>query len=323
MKQVQNIDLNGLSKLINKQSYDFFEWRLQLIVTRFAKKEKGRFYKFQSIEETKSWGKSVEVLELLESYKGDRDQLIRVLIGRVFGGKVNQLPFESLVEQLSNRQLRRLKNKRFAMEAYLFGQAGLLSQTREHDGYIQNLQKEYDFLQQLFDQTDPIDKGWKYSRMRPSGFPDIRIAQFASLLHHLDELPKPTHPSFTAQKFKKWAQFEISTYWQTRYRLGGAQQNKAQKQLSKGFIDLLLINAIVPYLYAIGLLEGKMEYRDKAIALLKELPPEKNRMMRQWTKLNQPIESAFHSQAYLALIKQGCNQKKCLLCNIGKEVLNL
>jgi hypothetical protein len=269
------------------------------------------------------WDKSVEVLRLLERFNGDRDKLLRVLMGRVFGGKVNQIPFERLSEQLSHQQLRRLKSDTFALEAYLFGLAGFLDGDSQNDAYTNKLKEEFNFLQKLFGLTTSNKLGWKYSRMRPSGFPDIRIAQFASLLTRLDSMPNLIQDKFDLDAFMRWASFELPTYWWSRYRLGGQLKKKQSKSLSSSFLHSILINAIVPYLFAIGLLEGRNDLRNRVSSILKALPPEKNRITKQWSALDQTIQSAYHSQGYLALLKQGCNQKKCLLCRIGKDVMKL
>lgn len=85
--------------------------------------------------------------------------------------------------------------------------------------------------------------------------------------------------------------------------------------------DLILINAVIPFHYAIGLLEGNEAIKMKCLTLLKSMKPEKNSKMLQWQSTGITLNSAFDSQAFLALSKQSCIQKKCLTCAIGKEIL--
>ena len=320
------VELKGLVDLIHYQKFQ----AIQSSIKPIACENQIRLVKRGTIEselekqvEKRLWSKSVEVLTLLERYNGDRDKLLRVLIGRVFGGKVNRIPFERLSEQLSNQHLRRLKNDVFSMEAFLFGQAGFFVENYKYDDYSKRLKKEFNYFQNLFNLTKSNNHGWKYSRMRPSGFPDIRIAQYASLLVRIDRMPNFVQEKFDLETFFEWASFEIPPYWRGRYRLSGTRQAKRAKNLSISFVHSILINAVVPFLYAIGLLEGRDDLCFKARSILKDLPAEKNRIIKQWHQLDQTILSAYHSQGYLALTKQGCNEKKCLLCDIGKDVMKL
>jgi len=266
------------------------------------------------------WYKSIEVLKLLEQYNGDVSKLKRVLLVRVFGGKVNQQPFEMLAEKITNRELRRLIGKDLEMEAFLFGRSNLLVDVKNIDDRFYELKRAYEHHCRLFgDQT--IQLGWKYSRMRPSGFPDLKIAQLAKALARIQDMPSWQEGDIRFA-FQNWLSFEMDAYWTCRYRLGGEQQKRKRHELSADFIDLILINAVVPYLFSIGYAQGREDLKRKAKELLKSIPPENNKIVRQWNRLKMNSESAYDSQSFLALQKQGCNQKKCLLCRIGKEVLN-
>ncbi|MGB1102514.1 MAG: DUF2851 family protein [Crocinitomicaceae bacterium] len=264
--------------------------------------------------------KSVEILRLLERYDGDLTKLKRVLLARTFGGKVNQLPFEMLVEKIENREIRRFMEDDFEMLTYLFGRSGLLESSIREDKYISMMKNTYAHQCNLFG-NKAVELGWKYSRMRPSGFPDIRLAQFSKVLSHIQTMPD-WNIHFTLESFQSWLSFELDSYWKSRYRLGGECKKKQQIQLSHGFINVLIINAVVPYMYAIGSVQGNNSLISKSLHLLRSLPAEDNSVVRQWNSIGVNIASSYDSQSFLALQKQGCNQKKCLLCGIGREVLN-
>ena len=91
---------------------------------------------------------------------------------------------------------------------------------------------------------------------------------------------------------------------------------------SNSFINQLLINAVVPYLWITGELNEKDELQSKALSILELLPLEKNNIISKWEKINISPKNAFDSQSLLALHRYYCCHKKCLSCSVGKKVLN-
>jgi len=91
--------------------------------------------------------------------------------------------------------------------------------------------------------------------------------------------------------------------------------------LSNNRIDLITINAIIPFVYTIGSIEKNTQIKIKAIESLHKISPEKNQVIKKWNEIGIKAHSAFDSQSLLELKKEGCNRKKCLFCAIGKNVL--
>ena len=60
---------------------------------------------------------------------------------------------------------------------------------------------------------------------------------------------------------------------------------------------------------------------DQLLGWLTELPAEKNTIISGYSKLGLKAKNAFESQAYLELKKHFCNEKKCLNCAIGLQIL--
>ena len=59
----------------------------------------------------------------------------------------------------------------------------------------------------------------------------------------------------------------------------------------------------------------------KTIQWLELMPAEQNRLMDGWKRIGVSVKKAAGSQALIELKKQFCDPRKCLECEIGKELL--
>ncbi|RYF86725.1 MAG: DUF2851 family protein [Chitinophagaceae bacterium] len=91
--------------------------------------------------------------------------------------------------------------------------------------------------------------------------------------------------------------------------------------LGKSSIYNLLINCVVPLLYAYGKYKGDDHYIDKALALLEIIPPEENTITNIYRELGFPPKSAADSQAMIQLNKFYCQPVRCLHCAIGVKIM--
>ena len=66
------------------------------------------------------------------------------------------------------------------MESLFLGQAGFFNSEKD-DEYYMSLKLEYQFLKQKFDLNTVNEHSVKFSKLRPSNFPTIRLAQFSRL----------------------------------------------------------------------------------------------------------------------------------------------
>ena len=88
--------------------------------------------------------------------------------------------------------------------------------------------------------------------------------------------------------------------------------------LSKSFVDLLIINTIVPFQFAYAQSQGK-ENSDYLIQLLHEIAPEKNAVVDKFKFFGINATNAFETQSLLQLKNEYCNYGKCMNCAIGIE----
>ena len=204
------------------------------------------------------------------------------------------------------------------VESLLLGQAGLLTATYSED-YPKLLQKEYRFLQGKY-KLKPIHQPVHFLRMRPAGFPTIRLAQLAMLLCGSDHLFDRIRDTTSLDDTRRWFDVTANDYWHYHYRLDEPSPFK-EKKLGESMIDNILINTIAPILFAYGNFHNDNRYKDKAIHWLEETAAESNSITRGYQELGVEIGSAFDSQAIIELKSQYCDKKRCLECAIGNYLL--
>jgi hypothetical protein len=242
-------------------------------------------------------------------------------LARMFGFKVNAVPFELLAKATPENILAKHKNSLFQLEALLFGNSGLLNDQLLGDDYFMELRKEYSFLYQKY-KLKPIQSHlWKFMRLRPGNFPTIRISQFAALIfksnglfskittiEHLDELQ---------QLFK----VEASEYWNSHFSFNKNSTSKPAKELGLISINTLIINVVIPFLFVFGESQNKEYLKNRSLEFLEQLPAEENSIIGKWEALGVESKSAFESQALLQLKNKYCERKKCLNCQIGVKLV--
>jgi len=264
--------------------------------------------------------RTADILQSLNQSKNNWEETFYRYLAKNFGYKINALPFEMLAKSLSNIVLAKNKNNLFQLEALLFGQAGMLEDSMEDDYYNQ-LKKEYQFLQQKYNLI-PIDESlWKFLRLRPIGFPTIRIAQFARLIHNSSHLFSKIIESRTTKEIERYFNMGTSEYWDTHYTFGKISEQKI-KYAGKDFINNIIINTVAPFLFVYGKKKGLSKHTETAFKLLESLPSEKNSIITKWKEIGINSTSAFQSQSLLELKNSFCSQKKCLNCGIGNKILS-
>jgi hypothetical protein len=111
----------------------------------------------------------------------------------------------------------------------------------------------------------------------------------------------------------------VSAYWQSHYQFDKLSPKK-KKPLTKSFIDLIIINTIVPVQFAYAKSCGK-EILEKLIAFLNGLDSESNTAIDKFSAFGISSKNAFESQSLLQLKNEYCNQSRCLECAVGLELL--
>ena len=265
--------------------------------------------------------KSILFEREIEQLNGDYFGAYILLLARCFGWQLNQLPFEELARKIKRNWLAKLNYHPLKTEALFLGLSGFLADNLEDDPYIENLRSEFYFQRNLFGLSDHVVQGWKYSRMRPTNFPDRRIVQFARAVNYIASVGTFSGVFFNQALFKSEGMC-LSEYWAHHYRIGNRTERKIATTISKDMIQLIQINVEIMNDFTMALLQRDEDQQSTAINRLKTIPAESNHIIKSWREAGLTLKSAYDSQALLALKKQMCIRKKCLFCAIGKSILN-
>ena len=263
--------------------------------------------------------KCATVRQMLHDARGGWEQTCYWIMAHYVGGKVNALPFELLAKNTDLNLLSRWRDNPQRIEALLMGQAGMLEGYFD-DEYPRQLQRDYEALRQGAC-LEPM-KGflWKFYRLRPNGFPTIRISQFAQMVCQSRNLFSHLLETTDAVELQKFFDVSASSYWNTHYRFDQPSSGTT-KRLGESFVNTLIINAWVPLLFEYGNQNGQQQYKDQAVSILQQLPPEKNRIIRQWQAAGVKALNADQSQALLQLYNEHCASHDCLHCQIGYKII--
>ncbi|MGN0030104.1 MAG: DUF2851 family protein [Marinilabiliaceae bacterium] len=252
------------------------------------------------------------LLGLLDYFKGDVDQAFFATLARAMGCKVNAEPMEILARATPLRVLVKHSGV-LQSEAVILGQAGLLSLRAEDDDYTRALRREYEMLRAKFN-LEPIDGSlWKYARLRPQNFPDIRLVQLAAIVRALPG----NFASCLALPLDKVLSVSPSDYWRGRYKLGADEGAPHDKVLGENSRRLIMINAVVPFAFAMAHRFGNVERKEAAVDMLRSIKMESNFVLRQWASAGLMPADEAEAQALIHLYSAYCEPGECLRCRFG------
>jgi len=263
--------------------------------------------------------KAAGIIDLYRQLQNDWNSAFYVTVARYFGAPHNSDAMENLAKSLPLKILAKHKGNIFQIEALLFGASGLLNKEVD-DEYFNKLKKEWEFLSSKYGLISQEAHNWKFMRMRPANFPTVRIAQFASLINKSSFLFSKIIHSQKLSDVIPLFEAGVSQYWETHYVFGKESRRKS-KQTGKSFIDRIMINAVVPVIFAYGIENGNSRMKDKAITWLDLIDAEANSVVEKYKKLNFPVKSALFSQGLLSLKQEYCEKHRCLNCLIGYSIL--
>ncbi len=265
--------------------------------------------------------RTMYIHQILQQHYNDWETCAFILLGKAFGFKTNELPFELLMRSIPINVLQKYAHRLFSLEALLMGQAGLLTQ-KYKDEYPVNLLKEYEYLKKKHSLQSIDNNLWKKMRIRPANFPTIRIAELAAFIHK--------HPTFfqkllevkSLENLYQLFEVSVSKYWNNHYQFD-SESKSSNKKLSHAAIQLIAINTLVPLLFAYGKEKNNELFKKKALQILEEIKAEENTIIKKWKTYGVIAHNAMESQALLQLYNQHCLYRKCLQCNIFHQIMNL
>ncbi|MDN3677982.1 DUF2851 family protein [Flavobacterium paronense] len=287
------------SQMATIDSFVLANWQERLFVERLERK-------YNPIE------------QLLKETENNWEAVLFCMLAKNFGLNTNGETFMKMAKLIPFSIIRKESADVANLESLLFGTTDLFPLDVQ-DNYTKDLKNRFEYISQKHQlkkgTIDPV----QFFKHRPDNFPTIRLAQLAMLYHKQQNLFSKVIVARTVKELRQLFEITITDYWQTHYQFD-KESPKKKKQFSKSFIDLLIINTIVPIQFANAKSLGK-EASESLLDLLREIAAENNIIIEKFSNFGIKAKNAFESQSLLQLKNEYCNRSKCLQCAVGIELL--
>ncbi|WP_415060976.1 DUF2851 family protein [Flavobacterium sp.] len=263
--------------------------------------------------------KSNEVEYLLQKNVFDWEATFFQLLAKSFGLNTNGEVFLTMASKIPYAIIKKERNALENIEALFFGATGLLEEEKE-DVYFLDLKKRWYYLKHKYQLNGQVCLPVQFFKHRPDNFPTIRLAQLAKLVFSHTHFFQSIIELKSVKEMYVFFDCSISDYWQAHYVFDKPHPKKAKK-ITKSFIDLLILNCVLPIQFTFAHANGNV-FSDDLIALASEIPAEKNSIIEKFVSFGLSINNSFQSQSVLQLKKEYCNSNSCLNCAIGQKLIN-
>ena len=287
------------SQIANIDKFVFKNWQERLFIERLERKY-------------------IPIEQLLLETENDWEAILFCMLAKNFGLNTNGETFLKIAKSIPFSIVRKESYEVENLESLLFGTANLFP-VDVQDNYTKDLKKRFEYIFQKYRLKKVIIEPVQFFKHRPDNFPTIRLAQLAMLYHKNHNLFSKVIVAKTLKELHQLFGISISDYWQTHYQFD-KESLKKKKQFSKSFVDLLVINTIVPIQFAYAKSQGK-EASDSLLDLLREVAAEKNIIIEKFSNFGIKAKNAFETQSLLQLKNEYCNHSKCLQCAVGIQLL--
>lgn len=260
------------------------------------------------------------IKKLFLHYRKDWERLTFALLLRNFGQGVNTASFLSIAEAIDYRIVGRLQGKPFQLESLLMGMAGLLDSLPKGDAYAIAMQQEYAFLRSKYNLVSESIEKPEFMGVRPSGFPTIRLSQFAVFYARSHKIFHKLISIDELSAFYELFDTGTSEYWTTHYNFGRSSRGR-KKMISSSLINSIVANTILPLKKFHALEYGRVNSAELPM-LARQMKAEDNGVLRNYKMLGFPVRDALDSQSLVYLNKTYCERNRCLECAIGRQILN-
>lgn len=257
--------------------------------------------------------------KLLQANHGDLEETTHQFFARGFGTVINTDPFEQLARLLPFGLCRRYKDQELVLEALALGQAGFLKPDFKED-HPKQLWNEYQYLRNKHQLNSMSVDSWKFLRIRPSGFPTIRLVHWAAFLKGRHSLVDEFLLERDVNKILEYLHNKIDDYWDTHF-IPDRPARRGGSNPGEGFIRVWIINALVPMLIFYGRHKDRQDRIDMALCIMESFPPEQNKILASWAEHGVEAANALEGQGLIYLKKYYCDQKRCLSCSLGNYLL--
>jgi len=271
--------------------------------------------------------KADRVMSWLASQDGDWRAAAYIALARALGFGTNSDAFELLARITPLRTLLRHSDDPQLLEAALMGQAGMLDRVDVHAlepgperDYYDRMVAHHRFLAAKYGWPATPRPAWRLARMRPPNLPQRRIALLAALLADGFPAGRRIYTLDSIGEARRMLDVPLPSYWREHYDYG-CRTAVVRTALGDASVSSVIINAVVPLIYARSRAMGDERAADRAIDLLTALPAENNYIVRLFTDAGISAPDAFTTQALVQLHNEYCSARKCLYCRLGHRFL--
>jgi len=177
---------------------------------------------------------------------------------------------------------------------------------------------------------------WNFFKLRPQNFPTIRIAAGARLLEKIviqeqfiriiNIFKQHTDINKLITKLRNEIIIKGDGYWSGHYNFNKETKTKLNYFIGLGRADEIVINIILPIYSVYFEINGDKELSQKVLDLyLNYYQKEGNHLVDQINNTlglkNEKFRSVYY-QGMIDLFRNYCIKKKCMECEIGKQVFN-
>jgi hypothetical protein len=264
-------------------------------------------------------GKMARVQEIFLAANKDYQECFYRLLAYALGLKINAEPMLSLSENLPLLLLQKHRPDRMKIEALLYGQSGLLKR-KYVDDYPNELQQEYKFYVEKYHLQSISPHQWKFFRLRPSSFPSLRISYLADFVLKSEPIFEKLFHFQNLKSVQPFFNLHLSAYWKAHY-VFDKKTKTSNKNLGKSTIDLVFINAVLPFCFFYARQKSDEEMMMRVVDSFRSLKYEDNKIVRYYKEAGVEVKSAMKSQALIHLHQQYCIPRKCLNCRVFNQIL--
>lgn len=262
--------------------------------------------------------KSEIIDKRLQETNYDWEAVFFEMLAKNFGLNTNGNCFQQLAQSIPFSIIRKESFDVENLEALFFGKLNLLDADLE-DEYYFKLKSNWNYLKVKYNLNEEFGLEPQFFKLRPDNFPTIRLSQLIHLISKKQNLFSQLILANSYAEIRDLLKSETSEYWESHYNFSKTSKIKS-KVLSTSFIDLLIINTIIPIKFCYEKNLGKLDF-EELVSLLEAMPSEKNSILEKFSEFHVKATNAFQSQSLLELKKEYCNKNKCLKCAVALQLL--
>jgi len=262
--------------------------------------------------------KEIILNQELVSTQNHWESLLFRMLCKNFGLKVNGESFFSIAKSIDFSIIQKNSQNSIELEALLFGQATLLEDNVE-DAYFQDIKNRYQYLKHKYSLSNEGVISPKFFRLRPPNFPTLRLSQLSIVYFKHKTLFSKVIEINKLEDIYELFNVGTTDYWDTHYNFG-VPSSKRKKKITKKFINLLIINTLLPIKFCYARQQGK-EVIEEVMSIAMQIPSEENSIIKKFNSLKKVSINSYHSQALLELKNEYCDKNQCLKCAIGNSIL--